>query len=145
MGRTQPVCGIGWTDWNDNKPRSSQDSRKKRTLAILGEIRNDKKMCYNSFITQQDGTFVLFWNRAMRNFPVLREISVWCFFSTKNPSVNRLICLFTLRKGGTNPKPRTSSMVITFNQRALSFPQPMTRSSAIFFEKTRTSDRHPNC
>lgn len=75
---------IGWTDWNDNKPKSSQDSReKKNNGAILGEIRNGKKMWYSNIVMQQGGIVVLFWKQAMRKFPVTRGISgVWWLFST---------------------------------------------------------------
>lgn len=41
----------------------------------MGEIGNGKKMCFTNLIMLQGGTFVPFWNGAMRKFPVIKEIS----------------------------------------------------------------------
>lgn len=144
MGRTQPVCGIGWTNRNDNKPRSSQDSRKRKSYNP-GEIRNGKKVCYSNFIMQQGGTSVLFWNQAIRKFRVIREIGVWCFFSTAfliAYQCRQAYLSFRFEKRWN--KSHHNFYGDYFQARVPSFPQPIRPSFAIFFEKTRTSDRHPN-
>lgn len=138
---------IGWTDWNDNKPRSSQDSRKKKKLQFWGRLEMVKKKSFSNFIMLQGETFAPFLEWSNEKVSCYKRNQWWLMFFLHSffkllIRVNRLIYLFTLTKGGTNPKPRTNSVVIIIiNQRTLFF---LTRFSDIFSEKSHTSERHLN-